>query len=359
MIDRLIRETQNAWHLISSDERLPKNDQFELITLSGQGATSNTYLMNIREHSGVTNQLFIKHYGLSVNRSEFWTKQLQTDYLVLQTLSQLSDMPQGFNFPAPLFIIPDEQILVTRFVKGKNLGKLFSKALKFSCFKKNDYSYFHNITSRIGKALVMLQKVPVSLLSPTLYPVEPTALQSVMIGNFMEWSSLITESGYPSGLISECELFLEETLGKHFLNGFIPSFQHTDLILQNIMVDECGDLYLFDFPNSCIGSPYMDIAHFIGSLDDLSYLVTVSKKEIDSLVCSFLESVQSNFRIDPEVLAAFLLYIQFYSTRTILSIIKANPGLSPKTLLLESPERRFRHNTKEYLAKDLIRRWLA
>lgn len=344
--DKLIEATRRAWPEITGDIKPPPGDRFTIKAFQGQGSTSNNFFMTATHLDGSIQKFFIKQYGVNGKNDGFWQQQLAKDYALSRFVSRFLAESPYFRVPEVYFTIPEERLLVSRYICGVNLGVLFSRGLRWSVFLSKTGIDCENLVSRIGKGLAAMQCISLELFRDILLFPTWSDVYAASIKQFEEAAAILEDRGIYPELIRQSRYFVKRVLRDYFRHYHLPCFEHFDFILQNFMLCPNGDLYLFDFPNGRIGTPYGDVTHFIGSLEDISYMKTVSKKKIESFVSAFCKGVNARKLLIPDVLNAFSILIQFRSTMIIL--VKWQTPLW-KRCLIEDPIRRFSRTVRHYL----------
>jgi len=302
----------------SSEEKLERNwRDIEVVKLDRLGATSRQFVVCIPKLGDGYRKLFVKQYSSHERDRCFWNSQLYRDFEVMKALSQWTRDRETFKVVRPYFVIPDELILVTKYIEGENLSYLFSRALRFSRLTAPSFGHLHRIVGFAGNALAELQSLNRNVLLDLFGQQDMEDYITKILLNFDEAALYLNKAGFFSDLVEAGMRSLQSVIGTLKLTDQ-GCFQHTDFMLGNLLVDGQGRLFLFDFPNAGIGLPYFDVAHFITSLEDLSYLRTVSEKHVQNLVKSFLIAYGAKKGLDPLLLDGFRLYFQFCSTVIIL-----------------------------------------
>lgn len=350
-IDNLIRAIQRAWPEIIGDTHSPQREAFAIRQLHGQGATSRHSILHVTDCRGVVRSFFVKRYGLDDQDDTFWQEQLERDFTVSRVMADLLAKSPYFRVPEPYLAIPEERILVSRYICGNNLSALFGKKLRFSLFGMDTTYDLRNITNKIGKGLAAMQEISIAFFKDFILLPTWSNAYDASIRQFEQAASFLEERGLHPKLIAQSRSFLRTVLRDYFKNYHTPCIEHSDFILQNFIMDSKGILYLFDFPNANIGTPYMDAAHFVGSLEDITYLRSVSENLVNHLISIFFEAVWAKRHFEPEVFTAFSIVIQFRSTMIILLANWRGNYPVWKRYLLENPEKRFKRKVTNYLGR--------
>jgi len=211
----------------------------------------------------------------------------------------------------------------------------------------SSFEHLHNFVRLAGHGLAELQSLDLDMFFQVFGQPDLDNYLGEILMSFDDTAIYLEKSGCFPELINWGRQTFENILTpSHFREKMC--FQHNDFILQNFIVDVQNCLVLFDLPNAKFGLPYWDIAHFINSLEDLSYLRTVPEKHVRSLVRSFLLSFGTHQRLDPVMLDAFRLYFQFLSTMIILRVGHSRRS-GFRRLLIENTLNRFERRVRQLL----------
>ena len=248
----------------------------------------------------------------------------------------------------PYFIIPEKRILVTEYVQGENLHNLFFKILRFSRLHPLNRTCLYNIAARLGSGLAELQEIPVQTFktangAPDLdaylkkfhYLFEETA-------HYLELQKL-----FPDLITKSRDIFITFFNSEDLASSLC--FTHCDFIPQNFLkVPGRRNIFtLFDFANATIGSCYFDAAHFVSSLEDFTYLRSVSKRLIHNLSETFLSSLCLSRGFNPVLLDIFRLLLQFWSTMVLLKRGLRRSAI--QSLVKKNVRVRFQQNTSDLI----------
>jgi len=313
MLGRIAEGLNQAW-LPGICEKRPDVSKFSVVPLRGQGATSTRF--QLRFAPDVTGKtLFIKKY---TDKTNVGLSQLERDYRVGQWLAAQLGSQKTLRIDAPVLMLPDERILITPYVAGENLSPLFFKKLRWHHLSQKDLSELQKLVGDIGKGLVELQALPVETAGELFGKPSPEAIYIKIREDLEKFKQFYSSRHNLKSLVQKIIKIMDECLEEYLLRTPTFCFQHCDYILQNFIRDENGQLHLFDFANSRIGIPYFDTAHLINSLEDLTYLRTVSRSIVDKLILTFLQPFfdQSDFR--PKLLSVAKAFFQLLSGTILL-----------------------------------------
>lgn len=355
MLQRLIEEARSYFAQQGHDEDIAEHC-FELQPFSGQGATSRHYILTVRRSTEPPVLFFVKRYGNADGQASFWREQLVGDFAMTGAIaSGLSDLDSPYiQVLKPLFVVEDELLLVLPFIRGLTFAEQLYQNLKLSrLFKSGEIGALCNDCAQIGRGLRQMQQVPVEIVdSAATKSFNPATYQNIID----RCASILAKYGLDQGVI-EASL---DVFGRALAEFNAPNelcFEHSDFIPQNLLMDAQGSLFLYDFPNACIGLGYVDIAHFLSSLNDYTYLKTVSHDCVRTLSRHFWAGYCENSDIDWNLLSAFMIYIQFYSTS--ISIVEHSDFSLLKKMLFTDPESKFRENIELYMDSGSLEKYLT
>ncbi|MBW2739170.1 MAG: phosphotransferase [Deltaproteobacteria bacterium] len=347
VMERILPALSKTWPDLFENTSTSDRDKIKVFELFGQGATSRQFLIRIPMLPEGERKFFVKQYVLEKGNRDFWETQLKQDVTVAKILSRTTATSRWFKVLRPYIIIPNDLLSITEYVEGQNLGHLFSKALRFSMLPWSSFEHLHNFVRLAGHGLAELQSLDLDMFFQVFGQPDLNDYIGKVLMSFDDTAIYLEKSGCLPELINWGRQTFENILTpSHFREKMC--FQHNDFILQNFIVDIQNRLFLFDFPNAKFGFPYWDIAHFIYSLEDFSYLRTVPEKHVRSLVRSFLLSFETHQRLDPLMLDAFRLYFQFLSTMIILRVGHSQRS-GFRRLLHENTLNRFERRVRQLL----------
>lgn len=313
----------------------------------GQGSTSRQFLIYIQGGMNGGRKFFLKQYTSQEHTQTFWENQLTRELFVGQLLNEKLRSSAWFGVPRPYVIIPEEMALATEFVDGLSLQGFFFRALRFSRLLCPRLNYLDGIARRIGSGLAKLQEIPVSELESALGRPSLDDYLERFFRLFEEAEEYFDRMGYFPDLVKRGRQALKELVVKSKLTSSI-CYLHCDFVPRNFIIDQNGDLNLFDFANATIGPGYFDAAHFASSIEDFSYLKSVSQKCVQTTIRSFLLALGAPQRFDSVLFDAFKVFVQFRSTMIILKAEKHQHSLF-RRLFHENALKRFNHRVGNLL----------
>lgn len=359
----------DGWPRFFSDSR-PDFSTAVWRRLGGPGATSHHYQLQLNDHRR-PHYFFVKHYlpdnpaapapGLE-SAAGGAARAVHNDYLLADWLADKLGGGAALAVEKPYLHLAQAALVVSPFVFGRNLAPLFYAALRWPLLARRDYPRLAALVARIGSGLVELQALDIGSLrngGATAAPVGTVTMANRTIadktrhelGAFADFfAAQPTDRGLVNAAIDVVRQqvqTLESTPPRH-------CFQHNDFILRNLLISRHGRLHLFDFPEAGVGLPAFDIAHFINSLEDLTYLKSVSRQQVAGLIETFLAPLRVAPGFDPQAVTAMRLFIQLYSTKIILSSRQQTESRSLVGSLLRwwlfcDPVKRFNHNVTALL----------
>lgn len=354
---KLIPKFIAEWSVIS-DNSAPLSGEMTIRQLSGQGATSDYFLLSIVDAELIRQKFFVKKYGgSSTNKGKaYWRKQAEKDFNVSKFLATLLDDQHSFNVVRPYWFFSDENVVVYPYVEGENLSHIFYKSLRTPILNRFCLNELEDKVKQIGGGLAYLQSIPMDSMQEVLESPDSAEICSQTLTNFEQFISYFQKENVFPELLIPAKNSITEVLTDYFATNSFYCFQHTDFILQNFSFDKKGGkTYLFDLPLATIGTPYVDAAHFVHSLDDLTYLRTVPQNEVAHLAKTFLDYLNREQTFDYQVYFAFQLYYQFYSTMIILlNSRKKKRFRALRSLVIENEVVRFEKNVT-YLLLQLAK----
>lgn len=319
----------------------PERNRCSLLPLKGNGSTSNLFLLSVGDGRDKRQSYFVKCYWGKDDGELFWLEQLKRDFKVSRAVGKALTQSLWFKVPKTYFTVPEEVAIVSEYIDGKNLGQYCSRILRWSALQKGKHQNIRNLVYRIGRGLEELQAIPCHRFDTILPSPSAAKLCSEYIQFLEERAFFLAQQRVSADLVSKACSAAVQILDRYLRNDPMYCFQHTDFILQNFTFNQKGELYLYDFPNATVGVPFMDVAHFIGSLEDLTYLRAVSKSRVEELIHLFVSLFERKAWFKREVFLAFQLYIEFHSTMILLSQKKSVKRAMCTPWLFERPEKRF------------------
>ncbi len=357
MREDLIRETRKYLSEKTGPCDLPDNC-FNLKQFQGQGATSSSYILSIELPDREERRFFVKCYNQQNEAEAFWKDQLLRDYEISKVLSKIETERGLLRIVEPLFLLKDNFALVSEYVEGMPLSVYLFNNLKLSIITKiKNISEIEYIIKEVGLSLGGIHSLDYSLFTQGNACVSYKFSADFYSQKIDYFAEAIRKKIGDKKLLRDGVDYFNSTIEKIYLDNMSLTFEHSDFIPQNIIRDTKGHLFLHDFPNAGLGFGYCDLAHFISSLDDYTYLKTVDKRLVRRLMALFLTAYSEVRNVDWELLSAFLVYIQFYST-SILVAREVKPTLY-KRFLLEHPVKKFENNISIYTDMNTLKDFLA
>ena len=339
MFARVARELQQ--NSIQGETGTQSSCDYTIKPIRGPGATSENYQMLFTGDQAVQRRFFIKKYTDDTAAAR---RQLETDYKTAKWLSEELGNQATLCVDAPVLMIPEDRLLISAFVTGENLSPYFFKKLRWHYASMTDLARMTHIVNEIGAGLAELQSITAASVEHHLGQFDPETVLDGFRAELKRFVFFYTAKDVCRDLVKDVAFRVDRGLEDYLASAPEYCFQHNDFILQNLMLDESDKIHLFDFANATVGIPYFDIAHFISSLEDLTYLKMVSDSKVSQLKRSFMSPFLNRSGFKVSLLTAMRAYIQLYSGTILLS----GEGLRSKNLLcravMVNPEERLKKN---------------
>lgn len=342
VIARIAADLNGSSPHMASDPATLRYDQ-----LSGTGATSVGYRLRLDGDLGAERDLFVKQYTLA----DVERRQLMTDYATACWLAaELGDRSDP-QVAAPMFVLPEEQVIVKPYVAGANLGPYFFRRLRWGYVPPAVAEDLLTLAGRLGIALLRLQRIPAERVQLFYGRPGPAPALEGLRTQLAGYVEFYRTAGCCVGLVERVATEIEETVAEFLACEPQGCFQHNDYTLQNFLLGTDGQLHLFDFANSTCGCSCFDAAHMLNSFEDMAYLRSVSLEMIERLQRAFLRPLLQTPDFRPRLLAAMRAYIQLYSSTILLGAGSSRRHASLRRLLKVSPQRRLERMLRARLAE--------
>jgi len=299
-------------------EYLREHDQGPALSFAWEplltsGSTSSRKQVNVAtEGAGHPGLSFVmKKYEIPDKPFEESQQQARREYEALRTLWNIER--QGWRIPEPVAFLPEYAIVIMAYCNGQTASQYFWSMVKPFVFSRLNLERIRGFIKDIGGVLLELQDAPVE--GGVWQTVGPDWYLAFLEEQLAALQSFNVRKSQVDAVRERVASMLPQLLGSE-----ARCFQHTDFYLNNILMD--GEtIVVLDFPNSCIGTKYWDISHFLVSLDDYRMFRNVDQGVIG--ICK--DEFESIFGLDRALLRSMMLVHTCFSFK--LMTMKTRRGL--------------------------------
>ena len=345
MIERIVNKLKDAWNPEGGAD-IRDFSRYTVEEVSGQGATSLSYRIRFVARNGASKDFYVKKY---IDNTADGLRQLERDFRTGVWLSCELRQHSTVNIATPVLMMPGDGVLITPFVSGKNLSHFFHRKLRWHFISNSDANRLNGIIKDIGAGLVDLQDISVGNKNIFCENVNSENIIRSLNSDLDRFEEFYISQKICSELVINAISLIRQNLSEYFQKSPEYCFQHNDYILQNFILSERGKIHVFDFANSKIGIPYCDMAHLIHSLEDLTYLRTISKSLVDRLKQTFISQIKERKNVDNKMLSAMRAYFQIYSGTIVFNGRRGGMRGGASDFIKVDPEQRLKAKLDELI----------